>query len=865
MQISFFEKGVQQKVPGKTITVTEALEVIKEGFYQTKIDNYRELLFSQPDRAKDLKLKLPNVTFSGSFHTLDTTKPLNERLISPSGFIVIDFDNVVEPDIDGGHFLSLQLQKDKLAESPYAGAIFISPSGTGLKVLCQYTGEHIDAFEMLENHFQQRYNYTADKSGKDITRRCFLSSDPDIYISNGASILNALPQLKPAKAAKQTAPASAEVKKDILLARELAQKLVDGKIDITANYEDWQNVGLALAFFGEDGREIFHLVSSVYSGYDPAAADKKFDNFLKTGRMTSAAPFFSRCKEAGIYGKQPPKEKPAAKQADNSLNEFFTSISIPYTEKCILGDPDDELSSAMWKGNFWLKVRNYDKKTGICETKYIFKYVPFRKFLQDAGFLQLINELKGKGNTYEFIRIHHNIIKSVNEDEIRELVDKWLRDNDLTEVEEALTRGAKTYFGNDKLKKIPAERIRFKRDTKDAIYCYFNNCFVSITPKEIAQHPYTELDGFIWLSQVKEHEFTYQQPDDNEDCVFDQFLQLAVNSKLHRVKDNTQDDGYRYQWNDEQVNKYKSVCSGIGYILHGYKDPTKTKVFGKFDGTIIKDRKSEGRSGKSLTDMAIGHVIPTVQVDGKLINKQDSDISKYLSGVSHDTRYIYFDDVPYNFNFELLFPMTTGDLTIKRLYLDPITLKHDVSPKLGINSNFTLKGEGGSFRARQFNVEYSNFFNENNTPADYFKHRFFDDWNEQQWNSFYSCMFDYAQAYLINDLSAFPAMNYHLRKLMAEIPDPYFTQFFLEEYIVASEGIADKIYFKDGKEYPLKTLYQAYKLYSPDFADTKQNSFTRWLNKCADYYGFEVNPNQGGGRHRIDGVDYITLRLKETK
>lgn len=853
MQFSYFDKGIHQKIPTKSISASELFEDIQGIKFKSKIDTLRELTFAQPDTAKQHKKKLPFITISGEFTTLDTAIEIKDKLIKHSGLIVLDFDNVTEPGAED-QFTFLEFEKERLSASPYCYAIFISPSGTGLKMVCKIEGDHLQAYIGLEKHIAERFTLQLDPSGKDVTRRCFISHDPDIYINENAEIF---PVFEPKKVTPEkkeptpisAAPSSPEQIKDLKKASDLAAILVAKSIDITANYDDWMNIGLSLASLGEPAREIFQTISSVYEKYNPGEVDKKFDNFLKSGTMKNAAYFFAKCKEVGIYGK---KTTLSARTEENKKpateiipTEFFSDINIPVFEEVIVGDPQIKDKVCIWQGNFWLKIREMNKE-GRMEITHKFKYVAFRKFLQEAGFSRLINQLKGKGNTYEFIRTYNNIVKSVNGKEIRELVDKWIRINELTEVEEDLTRGSKTYFGDDKLDKIPAEKIEFKRDTETEAFYYFRNCFVKVTKEGITPLPYTQLDSKIWLSQINDHDFTYIK--DNETADFSRFLMLAVNA-TENAKDYDKDDENGVL----RIKKLKAVHSGIGYSLHGYKDPAKTKSFDIYDKNISRDKSPEGGSGKSLTFAAISKVIPSVEIDATTYKDENAKFD--FSNVSHDTRFVYFNDAHSNFPFKLLFNVITNSITIKRLYLDPITLDAKNSPKVGVNTNYIIKGDGGSFRRRMFDVEYSDFFNDDNTPIQHFKRRFFEDgWDKDEWNNFYSFMFDCVQDYLAFDLIPFPAPNFEKRKLIAEVRIE-FVEFIedpeQEDLLKGHKLSKDDLFEKFRKEY------------HPDFEKTTKNTLTKWLAKTANYFGFDVNPFHKNNRDREGGIDFVTLVKKK--
>ena len=73
-------------------------------------------------------------------------------------------------------------------------------------------------------------------------------------------------------------------------------------IDLTANYNNWLNVGFALADeFGESGRDYFHRLSLLNSGYKSDECDIQFDKCLKSNKNgITIKTLFYLAKEAGV-------------------------------------------------------------------------------------------------------------------------------------------------------------------------------------------------------------------------------------------------------------------------------------------------------------------------------------------------------------------------------------------------------------------------------------------------------------------------------------------------------------------------------------------------------------------------------------
>ncbi len=166
--------NIREVKDGYVISVNTALKRIKEG-------NSKELLL-QIKKAKtkkeknSLKSNLPSVTFSGVF-----SERKDDCLTEPSNFMVLDFDDVKD----------VEAKKKELAASSYIYACWVSPSGNGVKALVKI-GDHTrfeDHFKEIEKEFKG-----LDPSGKNISRVCYESYDPDIYINESAKIFSKLPQ-----------------------------------------------------------------------------------------------------------------------------------------------------------------------------------------------------------------------------------------------------------------------------------------------------------------------------------------------------------------------------------------------------------------------------------------------------------------------------------------------------------------------------------------------------------------------------------------------------------------------------------------------------------------------------------------------
>jgi len=144
------------------ITVGQALSRIKKGKSREKVEQIRRLPHGQ--ERDQVKKSLPSPLFSGVFKSRN-----DNNIISYTGLICLDFDKCVI--------------KDKLSEltsSEYVVACWVSPSGNGVKALVEVSEptRHLDHFDALVQDFEG-----VDPSGRNLSRVCFESYDPNVYIA----------------------------------------------------------------------------------------------------------------------------------------------------------------------------------------------------------------------------------------------------------------------------------------------------------------------------------------------------------------------------------------------------------------------------------------------------------------------------------------------------------------------------------------------------------------------------------------------------------------------------------------------------------------------------------------------------------
>lgn len=157
------------------------LEVIRTEQMKPQIERIRYLNLTDPALAQSEKGELPIILFAGEFNSFS-----KHGLIRLNGLICLDFDHIPASEMS-------QVWQ-QLTSDPYTTAAFMSPRGFGYKVIVQLdnnTSEitHKRYFNALKDHYNSPY---WDNSVSDISRACFLSSDPNLYFNPEAAIWNQL-------------------------------------------------------------------------------------------------------------------------------------------------------------------------------------------------------------------------------------------------------------------------------------------------------------------------------------------------------------------------------------------------------------------------------------------------------------------------------------------------------------------------------------------------------------------------------------------------------------------------------------------------------------------------------------------------
>ena len=400
------------------------------------------------------------------------------------------------------------------------------------------------------------------------------------------------------------------------------------------------------------------------------------------------------------------------------------------------------------------------------------------------------------------IRIIDNIVSEIGKKELKDEIINFLVNIDGCPeyIHQFALKDIAKAVSDDFLETLPAKQVEFRKDRKDAMQLYYQNCIVKITSNGVTTHKYTELNGYIWESQIL--------PRDYEKC------EISTTANFCRFISNI---------SNHDQNRVDAVCSALGFYLHNFKSETYCPAI-ILNDEVISDNP-EGGTGKGLLFQAIGTFIKMLQINGKKFTFEKNFLFQRCTS---DTKLIFFDDVKKNFDFEQLFSIITEGIEVEKKGKDELYYTFEDSPKIGISTNYALRGTGNSHDRRKFELEISQYYTKKNTPEKEFGHMMFkSNWPRSEWVQFDNYMIRCCQRYLQFGFVDQVLIHLPEKKLIAQTNTKFIL--FMNDF--------------DFKTTPRADLYNSFISKFDEFLTQKYFSkqlFSKWIEVYAADKGFLV-------------------------
>jgi hypothetical protein len=673
--------------------------------------------------------------------------------------------------------------KDLISSDPHVMSAFISPSGNGLKVIIKIPSDienHKRYFDALGEHFNSD---KFDISTKNVSRVCYESYDPDIYINMDSEVWTKMADYdyRPVDKLKDrpTIPITDDNKIIEILIKWWTKKypMVEGQRN--------NNAFILAAALNEYGinKSLAEYVLNNYAsnGFSHAEIKTTIDSAYRDVMAHGTKYYEDDARMSKI------RQKINRGESADSIKESVADVDDSIV-KAVVNDLEKDSSIK----RFWLK----SERGAISIVHYLFK-----EFLQHRGFYKFAPHNSKK---YMFVKVTNNLIERASEEEIKDFVLGYLEEFDDLSIYNFFADKTR-YFKEDFLSLLDTVDVHFVEDEQDFSFIYFRNCALKVCVDDLVMVDYVDLDGYVWKDQVIDRDFDFCE---TTECDFKKFIRNISGDDNNRVQ---------------------SLESAIGFLMSGYKDP------GFCPSVILNDEvisdNPMGGTGKGLFVQGISMMKKVAMIDGKAFS---FDKPFAYQTINTDTQVISFDDVKKGFDFERLFSAITEGITIEKKNRDAIRIPFKFSPKIVITTNYTIRGRGNSFMRRKFEVELKQFYTKEFTPVDEFGKRLFDEWDEDEWCAFDNYMVNNLKRYLSTGLVQSVSSNTAIKRLAADTCHEFI------EWVGLVEGtkvcdlvVVDAKIFKD-------ELYMDFINDNPDFAPSgkrtiSRTAFYKWLNYYGDY------------------------------
>jgi hypothetical protein len=784
--ITYFKSLNDTGVPYH-IDIGQAIKRIREGVSKTTV----ELIRSEKDKSirNSIKKKLPAICFSGTF-----SQRSDASVIKHSGFICIDFDGFTDE-------WAMLNARHKMISDSFSYCVFTSPSGDGLKVIVKIPAEinnHKNYFSSLEKH----YNMSEfDVTSKNISRICFESYDPDIYVNDNSSVWSTITVEEHQSFDKVTSRQTIKLTDNNEVIRRL-NIWWNSKFGLLPGSRNNNTFVLASAYneYGIDKFDALSALSDLASEDFPMSEIKVCLDSAYKNSDAHGSKFYEDTVKVDSINTMIKKGIPAEQVI--SMNN---DIPIELVQSVISNISTSDVSS------FWSK----NSKGVIIHINHQYK-----KYLESSGYYKFYPE---NGQNSVFVKIQNNTISDAFEDSIKDYVLDYLLEKDDLSIYNYFAEKTKL-FKEDHLTLLSKIDPIIMADNEKTAHLYFNNCALKITANNVEVIDYMNIKGYVWDSQKINRDFNIA---DFENCEFSRFMNNIAGGEIPRKQ---------------------SMESTLGYLLHGYKKPSFSPAV-ILNDELISDNP-EGGTGKGIFVSSITHLIPVVTIDGKAWSFSKSFP---YQRVQVSTKVIVFDDAARNFEFEKLFSVITEGITLEKKNKDEIHIPFERSPKIVISTNYAIKGSGNSFERRKWELEFAQYYHKGYTPNDEFGHDLFSGWDSDEWLKFDNYMVSNIQLYLRDGLVKSKFKNLEERKLIAETSHDF--------YEWAKDS--DNKMTKHNQITNLITMFNSFTQDNPDFSRTGKYAlplvkFHKWLDSYGEFK-YSCRPEVS----KCDGSKCIKFIYKE--
>ncbi|NRA93252.1 MAG: hypothetical protein HRU26_11310, partial [Psychroserpens sp.] len=387
------------------IDIIDALTRIKEGVNNSSIIKAREALDNDDKESYDkIKNTLPTFRFSALFDG-----PKASDAVEHTGFICLDFDKFENLD-------DMRSKMSALKEDEYTFAVWLSPSARGFKLLVKIP-KSLDNHKYYFNSLAEYYSFDEwDKSTSDVSRHCFHSYDPDLYMNVDSTVYTDMTGIIE-EIDHNERPAIILHSKDKIISKVL--KWFEPKFDSNARNASLYVLAAALNRYGVIQSEAFYTVKDNYGsvvGNDgKVLPDEEIQRIIQNGYSDVSAHGTAHFEDREVVDRTRTRLRQGAKN-DKIKDELRAE-----------GRDSDEIDNIVMTAKkevveyeFWTTTID---KSG--KEKLEIAPLRFKQFLSDNGYYKYYRDKM----EFIFVHVQGRFVEQTNEEKIRSFVLDWAEAN----------------------------------------------------------------------------------------------------------------------------------------------------------------------------------------------------------------------------------------------------------------------------------------------------------------------------------------------------------------------------------------------------------------------------------------------------
>lgn len=434
---------------------------------------------------------------------------------------------------------------------------------------------------------------------------------------------------------------------------------------------------------------------------------------------------------------------------------------------------------------FW--TSNLNKRSNKWEHQI--DTVCLHEFLRLQGFLTLHDD---DLSATQYIHIDGHTVKKINAKDIREFIISWAEDHYLPrEVRNAILNSPK--IQGQALESLKEVELDFTSSSARTQMFFFKNTAVRVSgngieeavsghyvwDKDVQDHRFEKMDDFFTITRTKNEVGRDKWDIELSDNIPSKFFGYIINtSRIYwrkELEENFKDESHevaeayrkRHRFDiagegltpeEMRIQKQNLIAKifAIGYMLHRYKDPSRSWAPYCMDNKIGQEGECNGRSGKSFFVKSIAQLMKSVKLSGR--DPKLMDNPHVFDQVTRHTDLIRIDDCSQFFDVRRLFDAITDDMVINPKNNQSYTLEATESPKFAFTTNYVPGDIDASMEARLLFVVFSDYYHEKGEKNDYLESRsintdfgknlFGKDYSEEEWNADYNFMLQCCRFYL---------------------------------------------------------------------------------------------------------------------